>query len=195
LLRSYGFLGLVRLAKNWLFTRLLFPQARLIRFPIYVRGRRQIDLGQGLTTGVSARIEAFGNGNATVLQFGARVELNDNVHVAAVGSVRIGNDVLIASRVFISDHNHGRFDDDSPSNAPDVAPALRPLHWAPVAIGDRVWIGENVCILAGVTVGPGAVIGAGAVVTRDVPANAVVAGNPARVIRLYNPESRRWERP
>jgi lipopolysaccharide O-acetyltransferase len=193
LLASYGFLGLGRLGRNWLLTRLLFPGARLIRFPVYIRGRRQMDFGQKLTVGVGARIEAFAQTGGIVLHIGARVEINDYVHIAAIGSVRIGDDVLIASRVFISDHNHGGFDDDSPSNGPDVPPSMRPLRWSPVSIGERVWIGENVCILPGVTIGPGAVIGAGSVVTRDVPGNAIAAGNPARVIRRYSPASHRWE--
>jgi lipopolysaccharide O-acetyltransferase len=193
LLASYGWLGLLRLGRNWLLTRLLYPKARLIRFPIYLRGRRQIAIGDGLTTGIGARIEAFSDG-AVVLRIGRRVELNDHVHIAAVGSLSIGDDVLIASRVFISDHNHGGFDDDDARNAPDTLPSTRPLRWAPVSIGERVWIGENVSILPGVTIGNGAVIGAGAVVTRDVPADAVAVGNPARVVRRYDRESGRWER-
>lgn len=193
LLASYGWLGMLRLGKNWLLTRLLFPGARLIRFPIYLRGRRQIDLGQGLTTGIGARIEAFSAGGV-VLRIGRRVELNDHVHIAAIGSVSIGDDVLIASRVFIADHNHGGFDDDDARNAPDTPPSIRPLRWAPVSIGDRVWIGENVAVLPGVTIGQGAVIGAGAVVTRDVPDNAVAVGNPARIVRRYDSKSGRWER-
>jgi acetyltransferase-like isoleucine patch superfamily enzyme len=54
---------------------------------------------------------------------------------------------------------------------------------APVSIGNRVWIGAGAKILKGVSIGDGAVIAAGAIVTRDVPAGALVAGNPAQVIR------------
>jgi len=53
-----------------------------------------------------------------------------------------------------------------------------------VRVGHNVWIGYGACILRGVTVGDNAIVGTGAVVTRDVPANAVVAGVPARVIRM-----------
>jgi lipopolysaccharide O-acetyltransferase len=62
----------------------------------------------------------------------------------------------------------------------------------PVTIGHRVWIGENVSILPGVTIGDGAIIGAGSVVTANVNANTIVAGNPARVIKVFDPVQQRW---
>ena len=72
--------------------------------------------------------------------------------------------------------------------------ALEPSHdrknsYAPIDIGQKVWIGSNVTILPGVTVGDWAVIAAGAVVTKDVPAYTVVGGVPAKVIRTIDPES------
>jgi lipopolysaccharide O-acetyltransferase len=116
------------------------------------------------------------------------------VHIGAIDCVRIGNDVLIASCVFIADHNHGGFEGEDPADSPDVAPSDRPLKSRPVVIGDKVWIGEGVCILPGVTIGRGSVIGAGAVVTRDVPAECVAVGNPARVVKRYDRQAQQWRR-
>lgn len=101
---------------------------------------------------------------------------------------------MLASRVFISDHNHGRFDGSAMEDGPGTPPAQRPLHAKPVRIGKNVWIGESVCVLPGVTIFDGAVIGAGSVVTRDVPARCVAAGNPARVIRQWDDATHEWKR-
>lgn len=195
MLEVYGILGLVRLAKNWLLTRALFPRARLVRFPIYVRGRSSMELGQGLTTGVNVRLDAFApRGSLPVLRIGRHVQLNDAVHIAAIQQVTIGDHTLIASRVFISDHNHGDYQTDDAASAPDTPPADRPLSSRPVKIGRNVWLGEQVCILPGITVGDGAIVGAGSVVTRDIPPHSIAAGNPARVIRTFDPSTRVWRR-
>lgn len=195
-LEVYGLKGSLRLARDIIVTRLFFREARILRQPYYIRGRRHIRLGANLTTGIGLRLDAFGeHGNDKVLiKIGADVQLNDHVHIAAREWVEIGDECLIASRVFISDHNHGSFDLSDPAHGPDTPPTLRPERSKPVIIGKRVWIGESVLILPGITVGDGAVIGGGSVVTRDVPAQCVVAGNPARVLRRYDPATSRWER-
>ncbi|MGZ5029196.1 MAG: DapH/DapD/GlmU-related protein [Methylobacter sp.] len=195
MIRIYGFLGLVRLAKNWLLTRILFPRARLIRFPIYVRGRSSMKLGDGLTTGVNVRLDAFApRGSASVLCIGRHVQINDSVHIGAIEQVVIGDHTLIASRVFICDHNHGNYHVQDSACAPEIPPADRPLSSRPVRIGRNVWLGEQVCILPGVTVGDGAIVGANSVVTRDIPPNSIAAGNPARVIRVFDASTQAWRR-
>lgn len=191
---TYGLLGSIRLAKDLALTKILHPASRLIRRPVYIRGRRFIQLGKALTSGPGLRLDAFPEVPGIVLSIGDSVQFNDYVHIAATVHVSIGDDTLIASRVFISDHNHGRFDGSALEDGPDTPPVQRPLHAKPVRIGKNVWIGESVCVLPGVTIGDGAVIGAGSVVTRDIPARCVAAGNPARVIRLWDNNTHEWKR-
>ena len=94
------------------------------------------------------------------------------------GDVTIGNDVMMGTNCIIYTQNHNFSRTDIPMNRQGASKVM------PVVIGDDVWIGGRVTILPGVKVGTGAVIGAGSVVTKDVPEYAVVAGNPARVIKL-----------
>lgn len=195
MIRRYGFLGLIRLAKNWLLTRIFFPNARLVRFPIYIRGRSSMKLGDGLTTGVNVRLDASAlRGSPPVLHIGRNVQINDSVHIGAIDQVVIGDHTLIASRVFISDHNHGNYQVQDPASAPKIPPADRPLSSRPVRIGQNVWLGEQVCILPGVTIGDGAIVGANSVVTRDIQPNSIAVGNPARVIRLFDASTQMWKR-
>jgi lipopolysaccharide O-acetyltransferase len=139
-------------------------------------------------------MDAWGDGREPCLFVGSDVEVNDYVHIAAAERVEIGDNVLIASRVFISDHNHGQYDISNPGSAPSIPPGKRPLASKPVKIGDNVWIGEQVCILPGVVIGDGAVVGSGAVVTRDVPADTIVVGNPAHAVRRFDRATKSWVR-
>jgi len=96
---------------------------------------------------------------------------NANLRIRCTCSIKIGRDVAISHDVTMMD-----------SDAHELRPSSSPMT-QPITIGDHVWIGSRAMILKGVTVGDGAVIGAGSIVTRDVSANSVVAGNPARIIR------------
>lgn len=171
------------------------PFARLIRFPVDIRGKRFIDFGKNLTTGYHCRLETYPLSECKdrVLTFGNNVQINDFVHIAAMQKVEIGNNVLIASKVFISDICHGNYSDGETSN-PTEHPKDRALSAKPVVIHDDVWIGELVSVLPGVEIGQGAVIGAGSVVTKSVPPFCIAAGNPARVIKKYDFEKKIWEK-
>lgn len=194
LFRRYGIFGSVRLAIDLLVTKVMFPRCRMVRRPFYVRGYANIDFGLNLTTGVGLRLDAFGGDSRKLIAFGKNVQLNDYVHIGAISRVSIGDDVLIASRVFISDHNHGFYSDTFAHSSPLSIPAARELHAEPVQIGNRVWIGENVCVMPGVTIGEGSIVGAGSVVTKDVPAHSIVAGNPAKLIRTFDFSINEWKR-
>lgn len=155
-----------------------------------------IDWGKKLTTGVGCRIEAFiadGNSNSKI-HFGDRIQLNDYVHISSVKSVTIGDDVLIASHVYISDNSHGSYKGDKNDTSPLIIPTKRPYYTAPVKIGNRVWIGEGVIIMPGVTIGDGSIIGAHSIVNKDVPENTIAAGSPAKVIKHWNEITQKWEK-
>lgn len=112
----------------------------------------------------------------------ARVEVGNhtffgrNCHVNAIERIRIGSHALFGPGCVIVDHNHGIH--------PDLPVDEQPCVARPICIGSDVWCGAGAVILPGVSIGDGAVIGAQSVVTRDVPSMAVVAGIPARVIRM-----------
>ena len=77
---------------------------------------------------------------------------------------------------------------------PTTPPNKRELNIQSVEIGSNVWVGENVCILPGSKIGDGCVIGAGAIVNRCFPPNCIIAGVPARIIKIYNEETKKWEK-
>lgn len=106
------------------------------------------------------------------IRVGKNVFINTGCTMQDQGGIVIGNGVLLGHRCTIATLNH----DLDPARRQDLLPA-------PVHIGDNVWIGANVTILPGVTIGENAVVAAGAVVAKDVPANMVAAGVPAKVIR------------
>jgi len=139
-----------------------------------------MNIGDGFTTGQYCRIEAGRpKSRAKSLIIGNSVQINDRCHIAAIDSVSIGDNVLIASNVFITDHDHG----DTSLDSLILAPAHRPLTSSPVVVENNVWIGQNVVILKGVTIGESSIIAAGAVVTRNVPSFSIVAGVPAKILK------------
>lgn len=110
--------------------------------------------------------------------------ISPGVRISAAQSIRIGDNCMLAANVYISDSDwHGLYN------------RIRPFRCTkPVVIENNVWLGERVIINKGVTIGENSVIGAGAVVTKDIPANTVAAGNPARIIKTLNNNRRMLKR-
>jgi acetyltransferase-like isoleucine patch superfamily enzyme len=195
-LRSYGPIGFLRLACEIVLTKAEFPKARLIRWPNDIRGRRWIRIGSNFTSGRGLRMEVLPQrqqDRQPYIDIDDNVQVNDHVHIAAAQSVKIGKNVLIASKVFISDHNHGSYGANGQHDSPVIHPLDRRLQIAPVVIDEDVWIGEFVSILPGVHIGAGAVIGTMSVVNRNIPAYSIAVGSPARVIKRFNFDSQQWE--
>jgi maltose O-acetyltransferase len=108
------------------------------------------------------------------IRIGARCFANFGLVALDVAAITIGDDVQIGPNVQLLTPTH------------PVDPEPRRAKWEaaePITIGDNVWLGGGAIVLAGVTIGENTVVGAGAVVTRDLPANVVAVGNPARVVR------------
>jgi acetyltransferase-like isoleucine patch superfamily enzyme len=143
----------------------------------------RIELGRWSWLGHGTKIRCH-EGTVSV---GAKTVMGQECTISAYQHVSIGRECVIADRVMLIDFDHGMVEVERPIR-------LQGIYKRDVRVGNNVWIGYGACILRGVTVGDNAVIGTNAVVTQDVPANAVVGGVPARVLRMRaEPRSMRWE--
>lgn len=180
-----------RNAISLIITKIFYRNYRLIRRPAFIRGRKSINGANGLTTGIGCRFDL--EGRKKTLFIGENCQLGDYVHIVALQNVTIGDNVLMASKIFISDTNHGEYNSEYQSS-PNVPPSQRELISLPVKIGNNVWIGENVVVLPGTKIGDGCIIGANSVVNRNIDDNCIAVGAPARVIKKYNKTIEKWEK-
>jgi len=175
--------GYARLIAGLLRRRYLSTYGRRMKLD----GLAFIAPGVTLQIGRSARLELgrwswLGHGTKVrchegVVSIGAKTVLGQECTISAFQHVSIGRECVIADRVMMIDFDHGVVEVERPIR-------LQGIYKRDVRVGNNVWIGYGACILRGVTVGDNAIIGTNAVVTRDVPANAVVGGVPAKIIRM-----------
>jgi acetyltransferase-like isoleucine patch superfamily enzyme len=144
--------------------------------------RATIELGRWSWVGHGCKIRS----HEGTVSIGAKTVLGQECTISSFQHVSIGRECVIADRVMLIDFDHGMAEVERPVR-------LQGIYKRDVRVGNNVWIGYGACILRGASVGDNAVIGTNAVVTKDVPANAVVGGVPARVIRMRDePRSMRW---
>jgi acetyltransferase-like isoleucine patch superfamily enzyme len=121
------------------------------------------------------------------IRIGAKTVIGQECTISCYQHVSIGRECIVADRAMFIDFDHGMAEVERPIRAQGI-------YKRDVRVGHNVWIGYGACFLRGVTVGDNSVVGTYAVVTKDVPANAVVAGVPARVVRMRDkPRTLRWE--
>ena len=124
-----------------------------------------------------------------VVEIGAKTVIGQDCTISAYRLVRIGEQCVIADRAMFIDFDHGVVEVERPIR-------VQGIYMRDVAVGSNVWVGYGACVLRGVNVGDNAILGTSTVVTRDIPANAVVAGVPARILRMRDaPSSLRWGKP
>ena len=149
-----------------------------------ISGAEHIRIGERFFCGQDVRMEAWTKYGEQQfdpeIHIGNDVTVTDRCYLSCIDRIEIGDGVLLGREVYISDNSHGNTD----RSILGVPPKVRPLtSKGPVVIGKNVWIGRQTTILPGVSIGENAVIGANSVVNKDIPANCIAAGNPAKVIR------------
>jgi lipopolysaccharide O-acetyltransferase len=192
LIKKYGLIGFCELSIDYLKMKLIYGKwkPRIIRSGCRIRGANYINIGNNFSAGYRLRIDAFGK-DAAQIEIGENVRLGDDVHIASIKKVIIEKDTLMASKIYISDHNHGIYSGMIQSN-PFEWINNRPLTQKDVRIGQNVWIGELVSILPGVTIGNNSIIGANSVVVKDIPDNSIAVGVPAKVVKIWSQKNNKW---
>ena len=166
-----------------------FGQNSEIELPcLNINNRHLIHIGEDTTILKGARIQLYPDlaEKEPHIHIGNHCYIGYNVTILAGDDVTIEDGVLFASNVIVASENHGM----NPEQ--DVYYMDQPLTGAPVRIGEGTWIGERVAVLAGVTIGKKCVIGTGSVVTKSVPDYSIAVGSPAKVVKTYDFEQKRW---
>ena len=194
-MRAHGMLNLkyVRLIAGLLRRRYLTGYGRRLRTDgiafvapdliLQIGPKGRVELGRWSWVGHGTKIRC----HEGLVSIGAKTVLGQECTISAFQHVSIGRECVIADRVMLIDFDHGAAEVERPIREQGI-------YKRDVNVGNNVWIGYGACILRGVSVGDNAIIGTNAVVTADVPANAVVGGVPARVLRMRPaPRGMRWE--
>lgn len=173
-----------------------FGEGTMIKPILNTSHPERISIGKNVDIGSYCRITVsteFGgrkvsSKNNVRLTIGNNVDVGNNSFISANNNVTIGDHVIMSAYVFITDHDHG-FED-----------VTKHLHDQPLSengqtiIEDNVFLGVKSTVLKNVKIGTHSIIGANSVVTHDIPAYSVAVGNPAVVIKRFNPKSKKWEK-
>lgn len=148
-----------------------------------------IRVGTFVKIGTNAVLEALVPERGVTLRIEDGAYIGHFPRITAVGEVIIGEEAMLADRVYVSDTNHIYDDVTVPIKQQGLRDGRR------VEIGRGAWLGIGAVVVGNVRIGENAVVGANTVVREDVPDRAVVAGDPARIVRYHDGEEWRWSRP
>jgi acetyltransferase-like isoleucine patch superfamily enzyme len=152
---------------------------------IEIARRGEVRFGRFVWIGDRSKIRC----HEGVVEIGTKTVMGQECTISAYQRVRIGEQCVIADRAMFIDFDHGVVEVERPIR-------LQGIYKRDVEVGSNVWVGYGACILRGVRVGDNSIVGTNTVVTKDVPANAVVAGVPARIVRMREaPAGLRWPDP
>jgi acetyltransferase-like isoleucine patch superfamily enzyme len=183
-------LGYARLIARWAWLKLRWRRRLQTDGICFVCPGVQFEIGRDARV-VLGRWSWIGHGTKVrahegEIMIGAKSVLGQECTISAYQHVSIGRECILADRVMLIDFDHGVVEVERPIR-------LQGIYKRDVRVGHNVWIGYGACVLRGATVGDNAVIGTNSVVTKDVEANAVVGGVPARTLRMRPaPETLRW---
>lgn len=160
-----------------------------IKNPLKIDGSENISIGEGVYIAYKTWLAAMPltGEKECVLEIKSGCVIGNFNHIYATKKIIIGNNVLTADKVYISDNIHAYEN----INVPILKQTI--IQKNEVYIGDGSWLGENVCVI-GATIGKNCVIGANSVVTKNIPDYSIVVGIPAKIIKRYNFENNKWEK-
>jgi lipopolysaccharide O-acetyltransferase len=182
--------------RNYMYSKTLNAPGLHIGSGSFIRGLRCISIGRNVFINDGVWLEAIENyGGQSFnprISIGDQVSFSKNVHLGCINRIEIGNNVLFGSHIYVSDHNHGSYAGEHQSH-PEEPPSKRILaSGGPVIIEDNVWVGDNVTILGPARIGRGSVVAANSVVKGDILAFTIVAGAPAKKIKIFDEGLNVW---
>jgi len=167
-----------------LFFRQIGHKSGIIK-PLRIIGAQYISIGCGVTIDKFVYLYALDTKKEPEIRIDDNARIGHYCHIVALDKVHIERDVLIGDRVYIGDNNHNYKDISCPVSEQGVSSK------ATTVIGAGSWIADGVVIISS-KVGKNCVIGANSVVTQDIPDYSVVVGNPAKIIKYYDPLTEKW---
>ncbi len=183
---------------SWFLAQSFGVQKLCISPDAEISGIRFIKIGENFIAGRGLWITAIRRYQD--VEYNPHITIGDNVivsyyvHIAATNLVKIGSNVLIGSKVLITDHQHGDYTETSKQNGL-LSPAQRRLTSnLETVIGNNVWLGDGVVVMPGIKIGDNSVIGAISVVTHDVPSFTVAAGVPAVALKRFDLTIQKWRK-